>query len=120
MREALGRAKLEVRVTEPGRDGGLPCRITIVDDRGALAPLVVAQDSRLAARPGVVYTPDGRALIGLPPGRYTVSATRGFEYGVDTRERGPDRGPRSARWTWRSAARSRPRAWSPATRTSTR
>ena len=86
VREALGRAQLEVRVTEPGRDGGLPCRITIVDDRGALAPLVVAPDSRLAARPGVVYTPDGRALIGLPPGRYVVSATRGFEYGVDTRE----------------------------------
>ena len=39
---------------------GLPCRITIVDDRGALAPLVVEPESRLAARPGVVYTPDGR------------------------------------------------------------
>ena len=65
----------------PAARRGLPCRITIVDDRGALAPLVVAPDSRLAARPGVVYTPDGRALIGLPPGRYTVSATRGFEYG---------------------------------------
>ena len=76
---------------------GLPCRITIVDDRGALAPLVVAPDSRLAARPGVVYTPDGRALIGLPPGRYTVSATRGFEYGLDTREVHSDRGPTSAR-----------------------
>jgi hypothetical protein len=85
VREALGRAKLEVHVTEPGRGAGLPCRITIVDDRGAMAPLVVAQDSRLAARPGVVYTPDGRALIGLPPGRYTVFVTRGFEYGLDTR-----------------------------------
>jgi hypothetical protein len=86
LREALGGAKLEVRVNEPGRDAGLPCRITIVDDRGALAPLVVARDSRLAARPGVVYTPDGRALIGLPPGRYTVTATRGFEYGLDIRQ----------------------------------
>ena len=96
VREALGRAKLEVRVTEPGREAGLPCRITIVDDRGALAPLVVAPDSRLAARPGVVYTPDGRALIGLPPGRYTVSATRGFEYGLDTRRGGPGRGRAAA------------------------
>ena len=85
VREALGRSWLEVRVAEPGRDAGLPCRITIVDDRGALAPLVVAPASRLAARPGVVYTPDGRARIGLPAGRYTVYATRGFEYGVDTR-----------------------------------
>lgn len=86
VREALGRAALEVRVIEPGREAPLPCRITIVDDRGALAPLVVAPGSRLAARPGVVYTPDGRARIGLPPGRYTVAVTRGFEYGLDTRE----------------------------------
>ena len=85
VREALGRATLEVRVTEPGRAGGLPCRITIVDDRGALVPLVVPPGSRLAARPGVVYTPDGRASVGLPPGRYTVWATRGFEYGVEMR-----------------------------------
>jgi hypothetical protein len=86
LREALGGAKLEVRVNEPGRDAGLPCRITIVDDRGALAPLVVERDSHLAARPGVVYTPDGRARIGLPPGRYTVTATRGFEYGLDSQQ----------------------------------
>ena len=86
VRETLDGARLEVRVTEPGRDGGLPCRITIVDDHDALAPLVVEPHSLLAARPGVVYSPDGRAKIGLPPGRYVVSATRGFEYGVDTRE----------------------------------
>jgi hypothetical protein len=86
VRKSLDGAKLEVSVTEPGRHGGLPCRITIVDDRGALAPLVVAQDSRLAARPGVVYTPDGHARIGLPPGRYVVCATRGFEYGLNSRE----------------------------------
>ena len=85
VRQALGRSWLEVRVADPGREAGLPCRITIVDDRGALALLVVAPASRLAARPGVVYTPDGRARIGLPAGRYTVSASRGFEYGVDTR-----------------------------------
>ena len=97
VREALGRATLEVRVAEPGRDAGLPCRITVVDDRGALAPLVVAPGSRLAARPGVVYTPDGRARIGLPPGRYTVSATRGFEYGLDTRDVDAGRGPAPAR-----------------------
>lgn len=86
MREALGRATLEVRATEPGRVSGLPCRITIVDARGALAPLVVEPGARLAARPGVVYTPDGRARIGLPPGGYTVIASRGFEYGIDSRE----------------------------------
>ena len=64
VREALGRSKLEVHVTEPGRDGSLPCRITIIDDRGALAPLIVAQDSRLAAR-GRLHT--GRPRPHRPP-----------------------------------------------------
>jgi hypothetical protein len=86
VRKALGRALLEVQVSEPGRELGLPCRITIVDRQGALAPLVVSPESRLAARPGVVYTPDGRAQISLSPGRYTVFATRGFEYGLDSRD----------------------------------
>jgi len=85
VRQALGGSKLEVRVTEPGRLAGLPCRLTIIDARGALAANVVDEGSHLAARPGVVYSPDGRALIGLPPGRYNVYASRGFEYGVDTR-----------------------------------
>jgi hypothetical protein len=86
IRKALGRALLEVQVSEPGRELRLPCRITIVDRQGALAPLVVSPESRLAARPGVVYTPDGRAQIGLSPGRYTVFATRGFEYGLNFRD----------------------------------
>jgi hypothetical protein len=86
MRATLSGASLEVSVTEHGRNGGLPCRITVVDDHGALAPLVVAPGSRLAARPGVVYTPDGRARIGLQPGHYVISASRGFEYGLDSQK----------------------------------
>jgi hypothetical protein len=86
VREALDRATLDVTVTDAAGDhAGLPCRITVVDDRGDLAPLIVPPQSRLAARPGVVYTPDGRARIGVPPGAYTIHATRGFEYGLDSR-----------------------------------
>src|SRR5262249_39770111 len=55
----------------------------IVDRDGALAPLVAQPGQRLAVRPGVVYTPNGQASFSLPAGRYTVYATRGFEYGLD-------------------------------------
>ena len=58
----------------------------MVDDRGALAPLFAPPDLRLALRPGVAYTALGQARLGLRPGRYTVSATRGFEYGLAQRE----------------------------------
>jgi len=85
VREALGRATLDVSVTDAGTGAPLPCRITITDPAGILAPLVVEPDSRLAARPGVVYTPHGRARIGLPPGKATVFGSRGFEYGVASR-----------------------------------
>src|SRR5262249_34531206 len=82
VREALGGAALDVAVTDAGSGRGLPCRITVVDRREALAALSTDPGAKLAARPGVVYTPDGRAKIKLPPGRYTVYATRGFEYGL--------------------------------------
>ena len=81
----------------PAGTRGLPCRITIVDDRGALAPLVVAPESRLAARPGVVYTPDGRALD-----RPAAGPLHGLR---DPRVRVRARHPR--RWTWPRARRRR-------------
>jgi hypothetical protein len=41
---------------------------------------MVDPGSNLVARPGVVYTADWSSRIYLPPGEYTVTATRGFEY----------------------------------------
>ena len=35
-----------------------------------------------ACRPGVLYTATGEARVTLPPGRYTVYATRGPEYSL--------------------------------------
>ena len=52
-----GGSSLSVEVTDAGLGRGIPCRITVVDERGALAPLSVDRSSKLAARPGVVYTP---------------------------------------------------------------
>jgi hypothetical protein len=79
----LARAGLTVRVTEEGAP--VPCRLTVVDASGYLAPLSARPGQTLAVRPGVVYTPDGRARLGLPPGRYRVTASRGPAYGIDVR-----------------------------------
>ena len=80
--EAINRATLEVRVSDRPTGYPIPCRITVVDERGVLAPLVVKPDRRLAVRTGVVYTLDARVRIGLRPGKYTVYATRGPTYSL--------------------------------------
>jgi hypothetical protein len=83
---AIGEATLAVKVVDP--DGKLlPCRITVVDTNGALAPLVTTtSEPALAVRPGVAYTGNGQARLGLRAGRYTVFASRGFEYGCAERQ----------------------------------
>jgi hypothetical protein len=73
--------KIEVAVHEGNKP--VPCRITITDGQNALAALHVAE-RQTAARPGVVYSVDGRATISLRPGTYTVFASRGPEYNVAT------------------------------------
>ena len=83
--EALGEAALDVAVTDADHRRPMPCRITVVDDRGGLAALAVRPDAHVAVRPGVVYTADGRATLRLRRGKYTVYATRGFEYGLAQR-----------------------------------
>jgi len=86
--KALSQSTLQIKVTEKLSKSGLPCRITLADVKGALMPLRIldaaANDpSRLiAARPGVAYTRDGIATLGVLPGNYTVYATRGFEYSM--------------------------------------
>jgi hypothetical protein len=80
--QSLSQAHLEVRVTSSELRVGLPCRLTIVDQTGTLVALQTLPSPNIAARPGVVYTGNGRARIGLWPGTYTVHATRGFEYGL--------------------------------------
>jgi hypothetical protein len=86
VKEALGLATINVQVMDAESTDGLPCRITIVDKLGALAPIYASPDQQLAVRPGVVYTRDGRATLGVQPGEYTVFATRGFEYSMDSQK----------------------------------
>lgn len=76
-------ARLEIEVLDQETGQRLPCRITVVDKRGALAPVEAA--AVLAARQGVIYTGNGRARFNVPPGQYRLYASRGFEYGIDER-----------------------------------
>lgn len=87
VREVLSEAAVEVVVREevrPGERVPVPCRLTVLNARGALATTGAASTDRLAVRPGVIYTADGTARFGLPAGDYTVHAGRGFEYGIAT------------------------------------
>ncbi len=79
VRAAIAQSGLQVQVRDDR--GESPARITVADFNGTLVPLVALQDGK-AARPGVVYTGTGRAALGLRPGKYTIYASRGFEYSV--------------------------------------
>ena len=79
----LFQGDLDVTVLDADTDKPIPCRITIVDEAGtrvALWPDRTRQ--QLAHRSGVIYTSSGRAQFKVRPGRYTLYASRGFEYSV--------------------------------------
>ena len=80
----LGEATLDISVHDRETNELTPARITILSERGALQSTGARSDHHLAVRPGIVYTSDGRVLIGLPTGRYTIMAGRGFEYSLAT------------------------------------
>jgi hypothetical protein len=90
LKESLARATMTVTVTDAETRSGLPCRITVVDPAGALMPLQPPARSdtnaalAMAVRNGVIYTREGLANVGVLPGKYTIYASRGFEYSVST------------------------------------
>jgi len=75
-------APLTVSVADAKTANAIPCRITVVNEDGALATLRPAPNQQLAYRPGVVYVSSGTARLNLLPGQYTIYASRGFEYSV--------------------------------------
>jgi hypothetical protein len=93
-KEALGVATLAIQVRDDESHLPLPCRLTVVNQNGSLfpfhseSPQPSTDDPRpsLAIRPGVIYTGNGTALLGVQAGRYTIYASRGFEYGVCTQQ----------------------------------
>lgn len=76
----------EARVQLIARDdegNAIPCRFTILNEKGSLAAVGAESNDHLAVRSGVVYTSTGRADIGLASGNYTIVCGRGFEYSLD-------------------------------------
>jgi hypothetical protein len=84
LESALNECAVEVRVTDSDSSKGTPCRITVADTNGTLAALFAPTNQLVAARPGVVYTGDGRAVIHLLAGNYVFTATRGFEFSANS------------------------------------
>ncbi len=83
MSDLLGEAQISLEVVDEQSNERLPARITIVNRDGALQATGASSSKNLAVRPGVIYTASGEATFGVPPGRYTIYAGRGFEYSLD-------------------------------------
>ncbi|MGH7128705.1 MAG: CehA/McbA family metallohydrolase, partial [Planctomycetaceae bacterium] len=84
VRDVLSAATVEISVLDADSNEPLPARITIVDADGALHTPGAESNGHLAVRPGIIYTSTGEAQFGLPAGRYTIYAGRGFEYSLDS------------------------------------
>jgi hypothetical protein len=87
LKTVLSEATVDVRVfdaTQPRDPRPTPCRITVVNAEGALVTTAAMSNDSLAVRPGVIYSANGKATVGLPAGDYTMYAGRGFEYDVDS------------------------------------
>ena len=73
----------KVRVSVRGADGeGMPARVTLTDEAGALQRFFFAESPSTAVREGVAYTMDGQLSLEVPPGRYEVFAARGTEWSL--------------------------------------
>jgi len=90
--DVLSETTLEIFVKQTDNGQGIPCRITVLDRKGALAALKAFTGQNLAVRPGVIYTANGSARLGVRAGDYTVYATRGVEYGLAKRKVSVKRG----------------------------
>lgn len=86
-------ARLRFTIRERGGEP-MPARLTFVpagSDPGAPAPVFAPATfarapGELAVRANVVYTKSGTGTLEVPPGRYTVTASRGLEWSLVQRE----------------------------------
>ncbi len=79
------RSVLRFAITDD-QGGALTARLTFLGTGGPEAPLFSRTDAaplELAVRKNVVYTRSGRGAITLPPGRYTIIASRGLEWSLE-------------------------------------
>jgi hypothetical protein len=86
LRDVLGLGRVEITVTDAADGSPLPARITFARPDGTAPELWYADERSTAVRPGIAYTSNGRAVVELLPGRVTVWAGRGMEWGVASAE----------------------------------
>lgn len=84
MKDVTSESNVEIQIVDTDSRQPLPSRLTILNASGVLQTVGAASNDHLAVRAGVVYTSTGQATFGLPAGKYTVIAGRGFEYSQDT------------------------------------
>ncbi len=78
----LRETTVEVEVVDEDTKQPLPSRITVLAANRAMQTLGATSNDHLAVRPGMAFTATGRATFGVPVGRYTIIAGRGFEYSL--------------------------------------
>lgn len=81
LKQALQLETVSVKVNTP-EGQPVPARITVVNQQGQLVKLYNARQPTNAVRPGILYTLGTGDSFELPPGKYTLYATRGMEWGV--------------------------------------
>ncbi|MGI8979634.1 MAG: CehA/McbA family metallohydrolase [Pirellulaceae bacterium] len=85
VQEVLAQASVQVELRDVDSGERLPGRLTIVNEGGSLQTVGATSSKTTAVRRGVIYTSTGQAEFGLPPGKYTIYAGRGFEYSLDSK-----------------------------------
>ncbi len=80
--DVLHAATVAVTVVDQATNEKLPTRVTILNELGELQTVGSESNSTLAVRPGTIYSSTGEATFGLPAGKYTIYAGRGFEYSL--------------------------------------
>jgi hypothetical protein len=82
--QVLSETRFSVEIVDRTSRRRIPARVSIADQQGFLVPIGAASTNTLAVRTGAIYTSNGVADFSLPEGTYTIYASRGFEYGIDS------------------------------------
>jgi hypothetical protein len=90
--QLLRESQVSVDVIDADTKKPIPCRVTITNTQGALQTIGAQSNDHQAVRTGTVFSSTGHLQVGLPAGRYTLFAGRGFEYSLDQKEIVVERG----------------------------
>jgi hypothetical protein len=83
MKLVLSEATIDFDIVDEN-GASIPGRITIINADRVLQTIIPHNHEGLAIRPGYVYSGNGKGSITTTAGAFTLYATRGFEYSVDS------------------------------------